>query len=105
MKKFIVSLFIFIVVALPADAKSPKHNYVPESGYVPDAVTAAKIAEAVWLPIYGKDRIEKQKPFKAELIDETWHISGHLPEQRLGGVAIAEIDKRSGKILRVSHGE
>jgi hypothetical protein len=28
-----------------------EHNYRPEAGYVPDAETAMRIAEAVWLPI------------------------------------------------------
>ena len=32
--------------------------------YVPDKITAIKIAEAVWLPIYGNSIYEK-KPFVA----------------------------------------
>ena len=82
-----------------------KHNYMPENGYVPDEETAVKIAVAVWIPIYGKEQIESEKPYNAELKENIWHVSGSLPEGWLGGVAIAEIDKKTGKILRISHGE
>ena len=37
-----------------------------ELDYVPNAETAIKVAEAIWLPIYGKN-IEENKPFIASL--------------------------------------
>ena len=30
-------------------------SYLPPDGVVPDSVTAARIAEAVWIPIYGEE--------------------------------------------------
>jgi len=82
-----------------------KHNYKPPNGYVPDAETAVTIAVAIWIPIYGEDEIKKQKPYTAELNDTVWIVTGSLPEGSVGGVALAEISKESGQIIRVSHGK
>ena len=84
-------------------------NFQNGAGYTKDLVTdkdaAIKIAEAVWLPIYGKEVLDHEKPFKAELEGGIWNIHGFLPEERSGGVAEIEINKTDGKILRVSHGK
>jgi len=37
-------------------------GYKPESGYVPDSKTAAKIAEAVLTPVYGEKQTESERP-------------------------------------------
>ena|GEM_PF-826756 len=81
-----------------------EHHFIPKEGFVPNEETAIRIAEAVWLPIYGKS-IYEERPFKAELANGVWYVTGSLPEGWLGGVAEAEINKVDGKILRVSHGE
>jgi len=81
-----------------------KHNYKPKEGYVPDEATAIKIAEAIWLPIYG-NTIYTEKPFKAVLKNEVWIVEGSLPEGYKGGVAEIEIAKDDGQILRVSHSQ
>ena len=85
--------------------------------YVPDKITAIKIAEAVWLPIYGNSIYEK-KPFVAYLIGDTiWHVHGSLPESKiktdtngdtiiflnLGGVPNVYIRKDNGTIIDVYH--
>ena len=81
-------------------------SYVPPNGFVPDAATAARIAEAVWIPIYGAEQIAKDKPFKVTLKGDVWTVTGKdLTPGTLGGVAEAEILKRDGRILRVIHGQ
>ena len=81
-----------------------KHHVVPKEGFVPDETTAIKIAEAVWLPIYG-EHIKDEQPFRAKLIGDVWYVEGSLPEHSFGGVAEAQIRKTDGSILRVSHGK
>jgi len=86
------------------------YNYRPVTGYVPDANTAKIVAEAVWKAHYGNDQINNQKPFQVYLVGRTWRVCGSLPSSGpgyvyLGGVAEIEIDKYSGKILVMSHGE
>ena len=80
------------------------HNHQSKFDYVPDAITAMKIAEAVWLPIYGQE-IYTQMPFKAKLIEgKIWQVEGTLKDA-LGGVPVAQIRKSDGKIILVTHGK
>ena len=48
-------------------------SYVPAEGFIPTADIAVKIAECVLLEIYGKESIEKEKPFSEMCIrDRRW---------------------------------
>jgi hypothetical protein len=78
-------------------------SFKPRQGYVPDEQTAIKIAEAVWLPIYGEDVLKDERPFRAYLKDGVWIVSGTLPTGALGGTAEARISKSTGCILRIIH--
>lgn len=40
------------------------------------AATAMRIAEAVWIPAFGQERVAKQKPFRATLLRDAWIVSG-----------------------------
>jgi hypothetical protein len=85
---------------------SNEHTYVPPHGYVPNAETAIAIAVAVWTPIYGRDKIEHERPYRATLRGDNWIVEGSLPSgEQLGGTAVAEISKTDGRIVRVSHGK
>jgi hypothetical protein len=45
---------------------------------VPDSITAKKIAEAVWLPLYGKE-VLNQRPYSAKLIEDSiWIVTGNF---------------------------
>jgi len=105
MKKAMLLVGLLVAsVAILVAADAPKHNVKPKQGYVPDAKTATRIAVAVWEPIYGEEQIARQKPYKATLTNGVWTVEGSLPGPMLGGVAVAEIMKDDGRILRVSHG-
>ena len=80
-------------------------NYRPHTGYVPNPETAVQIAEAVLLPIYGKEQVESERPFVANLNGDIWTVEGSLPDGWLGGVAEVDIRKSDGKIMRLIHGE
>jgi len=97
---FIVS-FILIILTMNAQETS-SFSDLEKDGYVPNAETAVKVAEAIWLPIYG-DKIYNNKPFKATLRNnEVWVVEGTLHNQR-GGIPYAEIQKKDCKVLRVIH--
>ena len=64
------------------------HSYVPHKGFIPDEATAAAVAEAILIPIYGKNVIEKQKPFNVKLTKNVFLI---------------KIDKTDGRVLHVTH--
>jgi len=105
-------VFLVTVETFPQDVQSvakpqEQHSYKPEKGFVPDQATAAAIAEAVWLPIYGKQTLDKERPFRATLKGDVWTVTGTVHwknKQDKGGVAIAEISRIDGRIIRVSHG-
>ena len=88
-----------------ADEPTAKHNYRPMAGYVPDEVTAIRIAVAVWEPIYGRRTIAREKPYHAVLSDGVWTVEGSMPRLALGGVAVAEVRRSDGCVLRISHGQ
>jgi hypothetical protein len=85
-----------------------ERSYRPMEGFVPDAQTAERIAEAIWKPVYGAKVINEQRPFETRLEGRVWYVSGSLPPPgkgwvMVGGTAEAEIDRFTGKILRMSH--
>jgi hypothetical protein len=86
------------------DAGAHQYDYKPPAGYVPDATVAIRIAIAVWEPIYGKEQIANETPYRASLSNGVWTVEGTLPKGWVGGVATADIAREDGKILRMSHG-
>ena len=104
--QFLAVVFGLVMFALSpiCCAEEERHNFHPPAGYVPDEATAVRIAEAVWLPIYGES-VLKEKPFHAKLANGIWIVGGTLPEGYIGGTAEAEISKKDGCILRISHGK
>ena len=81
-----------------------KNDTIINSWYISDAQTALKIAEAVWLPIYGEEIYSKQ-PFNVILCDSLWIVEGTLPEGMDGGVPYIEIRGTDGTILKMYHGK
>ena len=91
----------YYAVAMSAKAQ----KYSRKGGFVPDEQTAIAIAVAVWKPIFGKENIEDQKPWRAYLVNDAWIVFGSLPKGYKGGVAQAAISKQTGEILHVTHGK
>jgi hypothetical protein len=106
MNKLILTIFgTFLIIGI-LYADEPKHSVKRAEGFVPDEKTAIAIAIAVWSPIYGEEKVQKEKPFKAVLKDGVWYVDGTLPaEYSKGGVVEAEISKADARILRISHGK
>lgn len=83
---------------MPAD---PPHN-----DYVPDGDTAIKIAEAVLIPIHGREAVEGQRPFKAGLATipdgEYWTVTGHTDPDQPALPLQARIRSDDGRILELT---
>lgn len=86
-----------------------QHSYVPSAGFVPDAATATTIAEAILSPIYGKDAIDRQKPFLVSLENDVWTVSGQRQKQAnrlvVGGVFRIQISKPNARVKYLTHGK
>jgi NTF2 fold immunity protein len=54
----------------------PDGPELAKSGAVPDAVTAKRIAEALWIPKYGADTVARQQPILVELKFNVWIVTG-----------------------------
>ncbi len=98
--RLITQMFLVLIVILTASFQYVKKN---ECNYVPDEVTAIKIAEAILVPIYGEEVLNK-KPYKAILVgNKFWRVEGSIGLDELGGIPIIEIQKSDCKILKVTH--
>ena len=82
-----------------------KEPYTPKEGIIPDEATAVSVAEAVLVPIYGKELVDSEKPFHAKLQKNIWKVTGHMREGRKGGTAELYLQRSDGKVLRIIHGE
>jgi hypothetical protein len=61
---------------------------------------------AAWVPVYGKELIESEKPYSATLKNGVWTVTGSLPKPyTLGGVAEAQISQETGRVLKIIHGK
>jgi hypothetical protein len=103
--KFHSLVLALLIAPLVAAAEDLKYAVIPTDGFVPDKATAVKIAEAIWGPIYTQKVIDSEKPFHASLKDGVWTVEGTIPKGDEGGVALAEISKADGRIIRVTHGQ
>ncbi|MBV8800189.1 MAG: YbbC/YhhH family protein [Alphaproteobacteria bacterium] len=95
---------IATLVIVGSSSMAEAANYIPRNGFVPDARTAIKIAEAVLMPIYGEKTILRERPFHASLDGNHWVITGSLHPGETGGVAVVRLDRADGHIFNVQHG-
>jgi hypothetical protein len=78
-------------------------SFLPREGYVPDKETAVAIGYAVALPVYGREAMDAENPFRAELESGKWTVLGTFHGKGEGGTVVVQIDKIGGKILYLSH--
>jgi hypothetical protein len=89
---------------------SREGSTIPKEGFVPTADVAITIAEAVLVPVYGKDVIHSERPFHAALKGDLWIVSGTVPCEGAprgavcpGGNAEVRISKKTGRIVYMMH--
>ena len=107
----LITLVLLLMVVGDSDRLSPQEprGFVPKSGFVPDAATALKIAEAVLIPVYGEAVVHSERPFKAVLKGGAWIITGSVPCDGPpgavcpGGAAEVRISKKTAQILFMTH--
>jgi ATP-dependent Clp protease ATP-binding subunit ClpA len=72
---------------------------------VPDEETAKRIAEAVWIPVFGRERVEGQKPFRVSFEIDAWHVCGTVPNGTDQRVLAAMISQWNAEILFIEPSE
>jgi hypothetical protein len=108
MKIRVLALALMALTLVAGSAQTqPEPSFHPKDGFVPNAETAVKIAEAVLIPVYGEKQILSERPFKAELHEEVWTVEGtlHCGEGKhcFGGTAVVKISKSTGQVLHMIH--
>jgi hypothetical protein len=99
---FLAALFLGVVCSFA-------QSDLPKNGYVPNEATAVRIAEAVFIPIYGEKHVFSERPFQAKLKGDIWTVKGSLPKPPkpgdivVGGTMVAEIERTTGRIQAVYH--
>jgi hypothetical protein len=88
-------LSLVVLASLACGQPSQPSSVVPKAGFVPDVVTAVSIAEAVLIPVYGRDVVASERPFKAVLKGGVWVVTGTVPcEGPPGGPPALEVQQK-----------
>ena len=102
-----ISCIVILLTAANAQSYTPK-----KAGFVPDSATAVIVAEAVLIPVYGKEKIESERPFNATLENGVWTVDGtlHCSDGKggvttlcPGGTAEVKLSKADGRVLKMIH--
>lgn len=89
--KWIAIMFLTIAVVALAET-SKRHR-----DYVPDEQTAVRIAEAVLVGQFGKERVRSQLPLRAQLQVDEWFVGAIGGDKmHMGGKFAVWINKYSG---------
>ena len=91
----IFGIIILLSATLVAEGRMPQ----PHRDYVPDGMTAERIAEAVLVGQYGEDRVKSLLPLHVDGSNkESWIVQGwgQGPPTSKGGGPAVWINKHSG---------
>ncbi|MDH6251254.1 hypothetical protein M2347_000981 [Chryseobacterium sp. H1D6B] len=95
-------IFILLVSLFGCENRVPNKS----GDYTTDKEIALNLAEKKWKEVYGKSSINKQKPFATEKKnDSIWIVHGTFPKPTIGGVAYAEVNVKTKKVIKYTHGE
>ena len=82
-----------------------KKNEILFDKVIPNKELAIKYAELILFNIYGKEKIENEKPYQVKLVYDYWIITGSLPEGYLGGTFEIIFNAKNGQIIKLIHGK
>lgn len=96
--------YIFILLVSLFGCENRVSNKI--GNHTTDKEIAIVVAEKKWKEVYGKSSINKQKPFATEKKnDSIWIVRGTFPKPTIGGVAYAEVNVKTKKVIKYTHGE
>ncbi|MCT4013848.1 hypothetical protein HZQ24_16025 [Elizabethkingia anophelis] len=88
-----------IAMLILYNCNKSKHNTIKTEQQI-----AINIAQTEWLKAYGSN-INNNKPFLSKKInDSIWIIEGTL-HQDMGGVPYAEVNIKTRKTIKITHGK
>jgi hypothetical protein len=86
------------------------HKQILVDTIVKDRETAIAVAEPILFKIYGKKHIIGEKPYRVELVDGYWILSGSLPKHGpgefvVGGTFLIILSSKDGRVIKLIHGK
>ncbi|WP_052476910.1 NTF2 fold immunity protein [Nonlabens marinus] len=85
--------------------KNTSERKIMESPLIPKKENAIDYAENILFELYGKEKIQYEKPYQIHLICDYWIMTGTLPKGMKGGTFELVFDSWNGKILILKHGK
>jgi len=70
-----------------------------------DMQTLIKIAEPILFKIYGKENIINERPYEIYLFGDYWIMNGTMPPDMKGGTFTIAINRKTCKVIGITHGE
>jgi hypothetical protein len=87
----------------PIEGEMQVTSLKPKNGLVPNQATAEGIAELVLFNVYGRQQIERQRPYKTVLESGVWTVRGTLGREFLGGTFLVRINQEDARIIQIYH--
>jgi hypothetical protein len=89
-----------------AQQDSTAHNVIrPDFVVFKNKEMVISYAELILFDMYGKENIERQKPYTIDYVDNHWIVRGNLPISLKGGTFLIILEAHTGRILKISHGK
>ena len=70
-----------------------------------DKQTLIKIVEPILFKGYGRENIINQRPYEIYLFGDYWIMNGTMPVNMLGGTFTIAINRRTCKVVGITHGK
>lgn len=72
---------------------------------IPDAQTAVDVALILAKKVYGKEKIEREKPYQVIKNGTFWTVCGSLPGSYYGGIFVVTLNAKNGEVVEFYHGK
>lgn len=96
----------FHLDSIYADGADPFNVYSKHEGFIQNETIAVEYAKLLLFPLYGKNVIESEKPYKVKLLNgNIWNVSGSLQKGTEGGVFSILLNRNDGRVMYISHGK
>jgi hypothetical protein len=98
-----IAVGLLLVLLVSSVFPQDKRSALPAAGVIPDEATAIKVAEAVLVPIFGEDHLNRERPLHGRLDNGIWTVYGTLPKRTIGGTMLVRMKRKDGQIIEILH--
>ena len=80
-------------------------NLVKGEILIKDQEALISIAEPILFGVYGKNEIMDERPYEIYQFDDYWIMFGTMPKDMMGGTFTIVINRKTCKVVGISHGK